>query len=205
MSQVESIETGASALASYRSRAAAIAPGDASGWLELALWARDAGLETQAQDAFARVVAIDPTNALAHAGLGDVRLAGRWVSPEESYRAQGLVPLDGAWVTASEREAILRERAGATTRELARLEAEARAREAEARARAAEAEARRAELQPEGESSGGIPYGFVLAGGCGGRGCSHPFHPRTPAPRVPKAPAPAPAPAPQRDHGSQHN
>ena len=190
MSQVEAIETGASALATYRARAEGLRQGDANGWLDLAFWARDAGLETQAQDAFARVLAIDPGNASAHAALGHVQLAGRWLSQEESYRAQGLVPFEGSWLSPAEREAMLQERAASASRDLGRIEAEARVREAEARASAAEADARRVEAQRESEYPGGIPYGVVLGGGCSGPGCHRPFwpHPTVPLAQPPQAP-----------------
>jgi hypothetical protein len=201
-SQVERIETGQSALASYRRRAAGLRPDDVAGWLDLALWARDAGLETQAQEALARALATDPENAAAHQALGHVRLGERWGSVEESYRAQGLVPFEGEWITPGEREAILRHRTDEALAERARIEADARAREAEARARAAEAEARRAELAQGSGGGGGIPYGFVLGGGCSGWNCGRP-HTRLRATQPTPVPEPPPPP-PLHDRGRQH-
>lgn len=201
-SQVERIETGQSALASYHSRAVALRADDVAGWLDLALWARDAGLQTQAQEAFARVLATDPENVPAHRALGHVRLGERWGSVEESYRAQGLVPFEGEWMTLAEREAILRHRAEEALAKRARIEADARAREAEARARAAEAEARRAELAQRSSDGNGIPYGFVLGGGCSGWNCGRP-HTRSRAPQPTPVPEPPPPP-PRHDRGQQH-
>ena len=131
------------------------------GWLALARWAERRDLLTQAREAYEHVVAVDPENAAANTALGRVRLAGQWVTAEESYRARGYVPFEGGWVTPEERGAVLADRAAeAQAREMA---AEARAREAEARARTAEADARRAEAEAQGTSSG-IPYPYVYGG-----------------------------------------
>jgi hypothetical protein len=164
MSRVDRIVATTSDLSLYRERAARLAPGDVAGWLGLARWAEGRDLLTQAREAYEHVVAVDPENAAANAALGRVRLAGRWVTAEESYRARGYVLFDGAWVTPEERSAALADRAAeARARELA-AEADARAREAEARARTAEADARRAEAEAQGSSSG-IPYPYVYGGG----------------------------------------
>lgn len=172
MSRVERIEATTSDIAVYRERAARLSSGDAAGWLALARWARERDLFTQARDAFERVASADPDNAAANAALGRVRLAGQWVTPEESYRARGYVPFEGGWVTPEERGAVLAFRAAeARARELT-AEAEARAREAEARARTAEADAQRAEAEAQAAGNG-IPYSYVLGsvgpyGGYGG-------------------------------------
>lgn len=198
MSRVERVETGASALAEYRARAAELDADDARGWVELALWARGQGLETQARAALELALRADPQNADAHRALGHRLFAGAWLTLEESYRAQGLVPFEGAWLTPAEREAAVRDRMASVAAELARREAEARAREAEARAQAAEAEARRAEAMAAESASGspGIPYWWVVAGGaCQGPHClgQRPPRPR-PGPSEPPPPAPRPEP-----------
>ena len=164
MSRVDRIVASTSDLAVYRERAARLASGDVAGWIVLARWADGHDLLTQAREAFEHVIAVDPENAAANAALGRVRLAGRWVTAEESYRARGYLPFEGGWVTPEERGAVL---AGRTAEAQARgvaAEAEARAREAEARARTAEADARRAEAETQAGSSG-IPYPYVYGGG----------------------------------------
>lgn len=155
MSRVDRIVAATSDLTLYRDRAARLAAADVAGWLALARWAEDRELLTQAREAYEHVVVVDPTNAAANAALGRVRLAGRWVTAEESYRARGYVPFEGGWVTPEERSAALADRAA---------EARARAREAEARARTAEADARRAEAEAQ-EVGSGIPYPYVFGGG----------------------------------------
>jgi hypothetical protein len=163
MSRVDRIVGATSDLSIYRERAGRLAPGDVAGWLALARWAEGRDLLTQARAAYEHVTSVDPQNAAANAALGRVRLAGQWVSAEESFRARGYVPFEGGWVTPEERSALLVDRAAeARARELT-AEAEARAREAEARARTAEADARRAEAEAQGDGNG-IPYPFVYGG-----------------------------------------
>jgi hypothetical protein len=168
LARVASVREGPSALASYRERASHLNRGDAAGWLALAAWARQQDLLTQSRDAYARVLATDPDNGEANEALGHVLLGKRWVSAEEGYRAAGLLPFDGRWVTPAEHEALLREQAeDAAT---ARAEADARAREAEARAREAEAQAQAAAAEAQqaagyggiamGYAGFGVPYGF---------------------------------------------
>lgn len=167
MSRVDRVSSGASALAVYRSRAAALGARDVRGWLALADWAREAGLLTQAREAYERVLALDPDRPEANEALGRVLLAGRWVGRDEAMRARGYVSFEGLWITPAERGAILSERAAAARERDASREAEARVREAEARARAAEAEARRAEADARAASAAtsGIPYDWAMAGG----------------------------------------
>jgi len=205
--RIERIETGTSALAEYRAQAAAIDAADAAAWAQLGLWARDRGLETQAQAAFARALEADPGNALAHRAVGHVLQGGAWLTREESYRAQGLVPFDGRWITPAERDAALQERMASAAADAARREAEVRAREAEARAEAAEAAARQAEAART-ETTAGIPYWWAISGsGCTIPGCYgyRPPHVRPSAPYRPHRPsAPEPAPSsrpPARDMG----
>jgi hypothetical protein len=182
-----------SPLATYRQRARALEAKDVSGWLELALWARDQELLTQAREAFAHVLTLDPANASAHQALGDVLVADRWMSPEESYRAKGYVRFEGEWVTPEAQAALIRARSDEAAAARSRAEAEARVREAEARARAAEADARRAEAASESPGMGlpFVPFGFGV-GLCHGRTCATP-PPPAPSPTPPPVqPTPAP-------------
>jgi len=194
MGRVERIEAGVSDLAFYRERAARIAAGDAQAWMTLGLWARDRGLETQARQAFEAALQADPGLEEAHRALGHVRHGELWLTPEENYRARGLVPFEGNWVTPAEREGALRERAESDARAQGAREAEARAREAEARAASAEAEARRA-AQPA-EDSSGLPYWWIFGGGvCSTPHCGQqPVRPSHPNPPPPHRPPPAPEP-----------
>jgi len=116
IARVERVVAGGSALGRYRQRAAQLAANDVAGWLELAGWARDSDLLTQAREALEHVLALDPQNAAAHRARGDVLLGERWMSLEDSYRAKGLVLFEGSWVTPEERAALERSRAGSRRR-----------------------------------------------------------------------------------------
>ncbi|HUG53121.1 MAG TPA: hypothetical protein VMR21_05950, partial [Vicinamibacteria bacterium] len=98
-------------LSVYRTRAAALSPRDAAGWLSLAAWARSRDLSTQAREAYEHVLAADPDNATAHLALGRVRLGERWLSEADANRARGLVEFEGHWVTPDERQVMVAERA----------------------------------------------------------------------------------------------
>jgi tetratricopeptide (TPR) repeat protein len=204
LAQVERIESGQSALAEYQARAAAIGPGDAGSWAQLGEWARGAGLLTQSRDAFDRALALDPSNAIAHQGLGHVLLPGGWLSRDDANRARGLVEFEGRWMSPEDRQAALQERAEDRREDAERRAAEARVREAEARAEAAEAEARRVRVEAD-TATDGIPYGWVGSGcgfNCGGYGGRPPRPHRPPAHRPP--PTTPPATPPPHDTGSSH-
>ncbi len=198
-----------SALQTHAERAALLQPTDRDGWLELALAAKDQRLETQAREAFLRVLVLDPGNALAQAGIGKIWMNNRWLSEEEAHRARGDVLFEGSWVSPEEREDRIRDQSERRAEERARRESAARVAEAEARAREADAAARRAEAD---SLSGGIPYGWGAFGGgyvnggyVNGRYTSrHPGattgHRGAPARQEP-APAPLPA---SRDTGRSH-
>jgi hypothetical protein len=165
-SRVARVASGASALSVYRERAARLGARDSAGWLALARWAGDNDLQTLAGEAFGRVLDIDPANEAAHAALGHVRLAGRWMSEAESYRARGYVQFQGSWMTPDEAQMIVAQQAAEAEARLAERQAVARAREAEARAEAAEAEAARAAAEAEAAAAvSGIPYGWVFGPG----------------------------------------
>jgi hypothetical protein len=191
-SSVARIEEGRSPLHEYEERAARLAPGDVEGWLALGEWASARGLGTQAREAYRRALAASPDDPRANAALGNVKMDGRWVSEDESYRARGFVQFEGEWITPAEHEAILRERAVLDQAERAREEAESRAREAEERASEAEARARQAEAEAE-EASEGIPTWY----GWGGGPVYWPTRPIVTHPIAPSRPATRPRPVPR--------
>lgn len=158
-SSVVRIQEGRSALQEYEERARVLAPGDVPGWLELGAWASAHGLGTQAREAHERALQASPNDPSANQALGRVQLNGRWVSEEESYRAQGYVQYGGDWVTPAERDAMERESAAEAERDRERRAAETRVREAEERAQQAEQRAQQAEAQQADE---GLPvwYGW---------------------------------------------
>jgi hypothetical protein len=165
LSRVERIVEGRSALDVFAERAAALDRSDVAGWGELAHWAEERALLTQAQLAWQRVLVADPRNPEANAGVGRVAVDGVWMSQDESYRARGYVSYEGRWLTPAEHEAAVREREAEETSARIAREADLRVREAEARVREAEARAAEAEAGPE--ASEGIPLGYVYGSGYG--------------------------------------
>jgi hypothetical protein len=205
---VLSVKRSSSDLAEWSERGRLLSDTDAAGWLALGLWAREHGLETQTRAALERVVALDPTNVVAHAGLGHVIEAGRYMTVEEAHHSRGDVFYQGEWMSRAERSDRQREEAAERVALRARIEAEARAREAEARAREAEAAAQAA-ASASSSISDGLPwgwgggwgyspmcYGTTTGTSCIGGSYAPPYRPhvdhrgRTFEPR--SAPAPAP-------------
>jgi hypothetical protein len=162
MSRVERIVESRSALEAFAERAEALDAGDAAGWAELARWAEERELLTQARLAWQRVLATDPGHAAANAGLGRVALGGEWMSAEDAYRARGFVSYEGRWLTPAEHEAAVREREADQAAARGQREADLRVQEAEARVR--EAEARASEAEAAADQAGGIPLGYAYGG-----------------------------------------
>lgn len=193
LTSVLRIERGASALSEFRRRLAAMQSDDLRSYIELARFASDAGLRSEAKIAWARVSALDPTNAEAHQALGHVLVSGRYVDEEEAYRERGYIQFEGRWMTPVEQASLLREREDRRSEDRRLAEAVRAAREADDRARRTEAEAARSRaayannnLFPYGSS---LIYGSPVWGGypsgCGRIPCRN-LRP------VWHAPAPAP-------------
>lgn len=166
MDRIERIEEGFTILDEYDERAAALAPRDHKGWLDLARWASAHGLASQARRAYEHVLTVAPDDAEANRAVGRVELDGRWVSEAESYRVRGYVRFENTWVTPEERQRILNERAEREQMERILVASDERVREAEAQAR--EAEARAAEAEAAASAHGqveGIPLWWVWGPG----------------------------------------
>ena len=138
LSSVVRIETSTSPVQKYKEREAAIAPDDVEGWRELARFAADEGLSTQARQAWSKVAAALPDDAEANRALGMVQHEGRWVTEEESYRARGFVELDGEWMTPEERQSILADRQARENADREAMAAQIAADDAAAREREAQ-------------------------------------------------------------------
>lgn len=200
--RVLTIERTESALATFRARLATTPPASVDALAALGRFADANGLAAESRSAWTRVLLLDPSNAEAHGALGHVVVGGTWMERDEAYRAKGLIPFEGRWVTPAEQDAVLRERERQLERERRATEdrrvqeARREAREAEDRARRAEAEAARARnsaVDNSGWGYGGpvITRRPVWYGG--GVPCLRlPCESETPRP----APAPTPAPLP---------
>ena len=140
---VARIERGPSAILVFDGRLVLLKPDDLDGRFELAMWALDNHLDQRATSLLEHILKRDPNHAGAREALGYRRHQGKWVTEEEYYREQGLVPFRGEWM---KREIV---------EEIARLEAQKEAelrREVELemmRYRVAEAEAAAAQAQED--------------------------------------------------------
>lgn len=167
MERVERIVKGRSDLDEYDARAGKLQPGDVDGWRGLGQWASSRGLSRQSRLAYEKVMAVAPDDPAARQALGFVQLDGRWLTEEESFRAQGYVKYEGEWMTPAEVQ-VAQSTAAA---EQARQDAERRAVDAEAaaadaRRRAEEAESRTRQSQQDQLDSnpvywGGFGYGVT--------------------------------------------
>jgi len=216
LTRVERIVEGRSTIEAFAEQASDLAAGDVAGWADLASWAEERDLLTQARFAWQRVLATDPSHPEANAGVGRVALDGRWMSSDDAYRARGYVSYEGRWLTPAEHEAAVHEREADAAASLSAREANLRVQEAEARVREAEARAQEAGA----EQSGGIPLGYAYGGygygyGYGGGAIVPPYvgphrparatrpggfwptRPHTGPPDMQPAPAPKPIPAPR--------
>lgn len=137
MSTVVRIEKSASPLQEYRTRAAVLTDQDVEGWRELARWASNQGLGTQAREAYQQVTAVLPDDAEANRGLGLVQQDGRWMTEEESYLARGFVKFEGDWMNPGEKQAILAERQASAAAEAQALASQIEADQAAAQEQAA--------------------------------------------------------------------
>lgn len=169
MARVEKIVKGKSPLDEYEQRAGALGLQDLNGWRGLGAWASQQGLSAQAEEAYAKVLALAPDDPEARQALGYVRVGDQWMTEEQSYVARGYVNLGGEWMTPAAAQQVQ----AAEASEQARQEAERRANQAEAdkilaeqRAAKAEERAREAEeVDPWSQIGvntwGGWGYGVV--------------------------------------------
>jgi hypothetical protein len=164
-SRVERIEVRESVRTEFLERRRGLAADRGAGaadWLELALWARQRGLESGYREAARKAAALDPDLAglppLMEA-LGYVRddAGGPWLTPEALMARRGYVRHGDSWITAGERAELLRAEAERHARAREAWERDRRDRTLEhlAAATRARAEADRAREERElGESRG---------------------------------------------------
>lgn len=157
---VSRIERKESALSQYRTRLAAMGPGDVTALADLARFAASHGLRSESLLMWARVVALDPRHVEAHRALGHVLVVGRFVDEDEANRANGLVRFEGRWVTPAEQAYLLREREQRTASERQLEDARRTARDAEDRARRAERDAERARAEAQAAQSALPTWGY---------------------------------------------
>lgn len=119
MSQVARIERAETAMAVYSRRARALSAeprASAPEWLELAHWARERGLRRAYREAALEAARRDPELPGAAAAMRELGYVlddqlGEWLPRNEVLLRRGLVPYGGEWVTAEERERMIRDAA----------------------------------------------------------------------------------------------
>ena len=155
LSSVVRIEEAKSPVEDFKARAAKLAADDADGWRELARFAADEGLSTQARQAWSKVVAVAPEDAEANRALGRVQHEGRWMSEADAYRAQGYVEFEGQWMTPAEQQSIVTDRQAREQADREAMQAQMKADEEAARER--EAEEVREDAQRGSYGTGDLP------------------------------------------------
>jgi len=146
-SSVERIEETPDAKDELERKRLELAKGTADERYRFAVFARDEGFDEEALRAFYDVLRVDTNHPGARAALGYVQQDGQWVTLEDKYRSEGLVPYLGEWITPAERgERIAEAKAEREAREAAAKEAKRLARTERRERREAEREARRERL-----------------------------------------------------------
>lgn len=173
IAHVDHITNAPTDLDAYDARSSGLARWDINGWRALGRWASSRGMETQARQAYERVLDVLPDDREAQAALGFVLLDGVWVSRDEAFRARGYVKYGGEWITPAEARLHLDREAS-----------ERADRDAEERARAEELEKLKAEVQSQYAAEAaadeewraeGAAWFYSHAYGWGGWECQTPF------------------------------
>ena len=71
---------------------------DAKGYYEVALWGRDKGLGTRANDLFRKIISLNPDHEGARKALGFEKVEGRWLEGDDLMIARGLLLHNGRWL-----------------------------------------------------------------------------------------------------------
>jgi hypothetical protein len=118
------IERKVSAVETYDKKLAALPAKDVAARLKLAGWCRRRGLGNRSGKLLEEVLDLDSENATARELLGYVRHGGKWMKPEDKFRALGLVKFEGKWHKPESVAAIKQARAAAQEAESKRRQAE---------------------------------------------------------------------------------
>jgi hypothetical protein len=95
-SEVRSIRKTDDPLKEYEQKL--LAAKDAKGYYEVALWAREKGLDTRANELFRKVISLDSDHEGARKALGFQKIEGKWLDGDELMMARGLLKVNGRWL-----------------------------------------------------------------------------------------------------------
>jgi len=136
--EVTAVNPGRTALDEYNEKWQGVKDSTkASDFLALAKWAEDNKLSRYTVPLYVKVIAIDPENAQARAGLRHEKMGGKWLTFEEAQAARGLVLVDDRWITKAEVEMREKRRLEAKERAMAMAEERQRRKDEERAARQA--------------------------------------------------------------------
>lgn len=88
----------------FDERFVSLARDDVEGVLALAAWARERKLRSKEEQAYRRVLEIDPNDPVARKELGFAVFKNRWVKEGDLRAKHGLIQFRGDWMTPEEKE-----------------------------------------------------------------------------------------------------
>jgi hypothetical protein len=107
--QVLSIDkTKRSIIEEYKARETEANMSDSKSVWELAQWARDRNLPRQARSLMQKVIELDPNHEFARRDLGYHLFQGQWLTYDETMLAKGFIKYRNKWLTASEKELMVK-------------------------------------------------------------------------------------------------
>lgn len=120
---VSSVDKGRTGLDEYQEKWNGVKDSTkASDFLALAKWAEDNKLSRYTAGLYQKVIALEPDNAQARAGLRHEKMGGKWMTFEEAQTARGLVLHEDRWITKAEVQMIEKRRLEAKERAMAAQE-----------------------------------------------------------------------------------
>ena len=80
----------------------------ADDFVSLAQFAASVGMNTRAEQAYKKAIAVDPDNAAARQALGFEKFQGQWMTSDDANAARGLIKHNGVWVTPAALQELLK-------------------------------------------------------------------------------------------------
>lgn len=80
------------------------ARGNADALTQVAVWAKENGLGSDAARILKKVLEMDSNHVAANRALGNVEYLGHWMSRDEMYKSMGLVQVEGVWIEKGHRD-----------------------------------------------------------------------------------------------------
>jgi hypothetical protein len=94
--EVRSVRKTADPIKEYEQKLAAAT--DAKSIYEVAMWAREKGLTSRANDLLRKVISLDPDHEGARKALGFQKIDGKWLEGDELMMARGFLKFNDVWL-----------------------------------------------------------------------------------------------------------